>query len=414
MRNVFVACARLAGGLALVVVGLGCGDSPIAPTLRPAPGGPLPLEVSSVSPRVGPAGVATPIRITGTGFETGATLTLDDVATPATFVDSRTLTAQAPPRAVGDVDVVVSNPGGATSRLERGFTYILTLTGLTLTGNSVMNVIGETRQLTATAGYSDGTSSDVTSESAWATSAPETVAVSPDGLLTAKAIGRSSVSVKYPASTPPASSRFSFTEAIVTPVGTFTVSGRVREPGGTGGDHGTGGIAGAVVRQVESGQSILTDEFGLYTLVALTHARLAFSKTDFEPVEIEATPDGVDDVPMQRVIRIDAGSAPQTLTLAPNDMAYQITSDTRCEPCKMIRITSGQDTARVRLTWNSATLDLHVWVNGQMFPGARAVRVVEADVAVVGGETLVYVGVTSGPRSFIGHQLFTVSVTSGG
>jgi len=414
MKNIFAARVWLVGSLALMAIGLGCGDSPTAPTSPPPPVGPLPLRVALVTPSTGPAGVATPVRISGTGFQSGAILMLDDVATPATFVDSRTLTAQAPSHAVGPIDVVVTNPGGQSSRLERGFTYVLVLTSLTLTGNSVMNAIGETRQLTATAGYSDGTSADVTGESAWTTSAPEIVDVSPDGLLTAKAIGRSSVQVKYPASTPPASSRFRFTEAIVTPFGTFTVAGRVREPGGTGDGHGTGGIQGAVVRHVESGHSLLSDESGLYTLAALTDGRLAFSKTDFEPVEIESTRDGFDDVPMQRIIRIEAGGTPQTRTLAPHDMAYEVGPGTRCEPCKLVRIASSEGAVRMRLTWTSTTLDLHVWVHGEMYSATAAERVVEVDVPVAGGESIVYVGVTSGPGSFIAHQLFTVTVTPGG
>lgn len=414
MRNILAARACLAGSLALVAIGLGCGDSPVAPTPPPAPAGPLPLRVALVTPSTGPAGVATPVRISGWGFQSGAILMLDDVATPATFVDSRTLTAQAPSHAVGPIDVVVTNPDGQSSRLERGFAYVLVVTSLTLTGNSVMNAIGETRQLTATAGYSDGTSADVTQEAGWTTTAPEIVAVSPDGLLTAIAFGRSSVSVKYPASAPSASSRFRFTDAIVTPFGTFSVAGRVREPGGSGDGHGTGGIPGALVRHVASGESIFTDESGIYSLVGLTDGRLAFSKTDFEPVEIEAMRDGVDDVPMQRVIRIEAGSAPRTPTLAPNDMAYEVGPGTRCEPCKLIRIAGSEGSVRMRLTWTSTTLDLHVWVNGQMHSATAAERVVEVDVPVVGGESIAYVGVTSGPGSFVGHQLFTVTVTAGG
>lgn len=413
MRNVLAARAWLVGSLALVAIGLGCGDSPTAPTQPPPPAGPQPLKVSFVSPNTGPAGVVTAVRIGGTGFETGATLMLDDVATPATFVNSTTLTAQAPSHAAGPIDVVVINPGGQSSRLEHGFTYTLVLASLTLSGNSVMNAIGETSQLTATAGFTDGTTEDVTRQALWTSADPNIVTVTPDGVLTARANGRTAVVAKYPAAAPPALSRFRSVNAVVTPFGTFSAAGRVREPGASSGDHGTGSIAGALVRQVASGESILTDLSGIYTLVALTDGRLAFSKTDFEPVEIDSTRDGFDDVPMQRVIRIGVGSA-ETRTLAPHDMAYEVAPGTRCEPCKMIRIASSEGSVRIRLTWTSTTLDLHVWVNGQMHSSSPASRVVELDMPIVGGESIAYVGVTSGPGSFTGHQLFTVTVTPGG
>lgn len=198
-------------------------------------------------------------------------------------------------------------------------------------------------------------------------------------------------------------------------MGTFIVSGWVRQPGGTG-EPGSGGLGGVLVRHVSSGASVLTEDFLSYTFAGLTDGRLAFSKADFEPVEIDATPNGFDDVRMQRVVRIEAGSAPEVRTLAPNDMEYEVARGTICEPCKLIRIVSGTSgTVRVRLTWTSSALDLHLWVNGETFPGSRSVRVVEADVPVVGGvEAIVYVGATSGPGSFNGHQPFILTVTAGG
>ena len=67
-------------------------------------------------------------------------------------------TLTAPKRAAGVIDVAVVNPGGQASRLERGFTYVVTAaapTGVQISGN---------RALTARRVFHDGTpdrSSDV-------------------------------------------------------------------------------------------------------------------------------------------------------------------------------------------------------------------------------------------------------------
>ena len=200
----------------------------------------------------------------------------------------------------------------------------------------------------------------------------------------------------------------------VTPPGTFSIAGRVREPGGeNGGGNGTGGLAGASVRHVMSGVIVLTGEFGAFTFGGLTDGRLAVSKDGFEPVEMVAAPDSGVDVPLQRVVRIEAGSAPQSRTLAPNDLEYEPAPGTRCQPCRLIRITSERpDTVHVQLTWPGTAIDLHMWVNGQMFAGSRSVRVVEASVPVSNGETIIYVGAVG--ASFSGHQAYVVTVTPGG
>ena len=384
------------------------------PSPQPPPP-PAALRVISVTPNSGSSLAATPIRINGTGFLSEAIVRLDDVPTATTFVSSTILTVVAPPHALGPIDVVVINPAGESSRLERGFTYVKVLTSLTFSGNTGLTAVGETSQLTATAGYDDNTTADVTKESLWSTSDATIATVTNDGVLTARGLGRCSVFLRYPATAP--SNSFLSRIVVVTPEGTFTATGWTRQPGGTTGP-GTGALAGVLVRHVASGVSVLTEQFGGYSLVGLAEGqgRLAFSKADYESVEIDATPNGFDDVPMQRVVRIEPGSAPQARTLAPNDVAYDVAPGTRCEPCKLIRIISEtSDTARVRLTWTSNTLDLNLWVNGQMFPGHRAVRVVEAGVPVVGGgEAIIFVGTTAGPGSFNGHQPFTLTVTPGG
>src|SRR5262245_641655 len=67
---------------------------------------------------------------------------------------------------------------------------------LTLTGNLNLSAVGETSQLTATAGYSDGTTKDVSRESRWSVNDQRVATVAADGLLSVVGLGRSSVSVR--------------------------------------------------------------------------------------------------------------------------------------------------------------------------------------------------------------------------
>ena len=66
------------------------------------------LSVTDVSPTAGVIAGGTQITITGTGFDSGAMVTVGGVAaTNITFVNSTTITASTPPHAAGSVDVVV-------------------------------------------------------------------------------------------------------------------------------------------------------------------------------------------------------------------------------------------------------------------------------------------------------------------
>jgi chitodextrinase len=83
-----------------------------------------PPTVTGVSPNVGPISGGTPITITGTNFQSGATVKLG--GTPATnvaFVNSTSLTATTPAHAAGLVDVLVTNPNGVSKALTGGYSY---------------------------------------------------------------------------------------------------------------------------------------------------------------------------------------------------------------------------------------------------------------------------------------------------
>src|SRR5687767_9213106 len=80
--------------------------------------------VTAISPNSGTTSGGTSVTITGTGFLTGATVTLGGTAaTNVTVVSSTSITATTPAHAAGTVDVVVTNTDSQSGTLTNGFTY---------------------------------------------------------------------------------------------------------------------------------------------------------------------------------------------------------------------------------------------------------------------------------------------------
>ena len=104
--------------LLAAIASVGCGGD--RPPNAPSPA----LRVTSVSPSSGIAGVSTSVQILGAGFQSGATVTFDGAAAVVTALTGAAITATAPIHSAGPVDVVVTNPGGQSERLTRGFTYV--------------------------------------------------------------------------------------------------------------------------------------------------------------------------------------------------------------------------------------------------------------------------------------------------
>ena len=158
----------------VVVLGAASVTSGCSESSRPTgPGGggtPVVLRLISISPATGLPTASTPIQISGTGFVDGATLTLDGAAMSVTFVSSALLRATAPPHPAGPIDVAVRNPNDATAELKGAFRYEVPITSLTIGGNTSLQSVGHTTQLTATAVYADGSTQDVTSAAPHATS----------------------------------------------------------------------------------------------------------------------------------------------------------------------------------------------------------------------------------------------------
>jgi IPT/TIG domain len=109
--------------LALVGLSLGCdATSPSGPS--PVPGAtPTAFAVGSIAPNAGVPGGATVVMIFGSGFQSGATVTLGGTAMNATVTSSTTIVARTPAHAPGAVDVVVTNPNGQSGTLSGAYTY---------------------------------------------------------------------------------------------------------------------------------------------------------------------------------------------------------------------------------------------------------------------------------------------------
>ena len=86
-------------------------------------GNPAPT-VSSITPSSGPASGGTPVTITGSGFQAGATVSLGGTAATGVSVSSSTtITATTTAHAAGTVNVVVTNPDSQSGILANGYTY---------------------------------------------------------------------------------------------------------------------------------------------------------------------------------------------------------------------------------------------------------------------------------------------------
>ncbi len=80
--------------------------------------------VTSIAPIIGPLAGGTGVTINGTGFASGATVTIGGAAAAAvTWLNSTSITATTPPGPAGAGDVVVTNPDTQTGSLPGGFMF---------------------------------------------------------------------------------------------------------------------------------------------------------------------------------------------------------------------------------------------------------------------------------------------------
>lgn len=114
MFNHFLARTIKASLLAVVGLTLGCdGKSPSGPTRPTTPAAAVaPPSITAVSPNTGSTGGDTRMQVTGTGFQSGATVTFSGTTVQGRF-DTRDrngtrMYLDTPANAVGTVDVVVT------------------------------------------------------------------------------------------------------------------------------------------------------------------------------------------------------------------------------------------------------------------------------------------------------------------
>ncbi len=90
-----------------------------------------PPIVTSISPISGVEVGGTRVRITGSNFQSGATVTFGDMAPTNLVVEATNIiTAVTPAHPVGSVDVIVTNPDGLADTLFNGFEFVEALFGL--------------------------------------------------------------------------------------------------------------------------------------------------------------------------------------------------------------------------------------------------------------------------------------------
>jgi hypothetical protein len=112
--------AHAAGAVSVVVTNTDnqSGTLTNAFTYSPAP------TVTAIAPTAGPASGGTSVTITGTGFLSGAMVTIGGAAaTGITIVSNTSITSTSPPNAAGAVNIVVTNTDGQSGTLTNGFTY---------------------------------------------------------------------------------------------------------------------------------------------------------------------------------------------------------------------------------------------------------------------------------------------------
>ncbi len=129
--------AHAAGKVDVVVTNPDGQSVTLAQSFTYAPAAPT---VSGISPSTGPTTGGTPVTITGTNFQSGATVTFGTrPATNVTVVSATSITAVTPLGPAGAqlaVNVVVTNPDSTTGTASNGFTYTVpALTVVSVTPN---------------------------------------------------------------------------------------------------------------------------------------------------------------------------------------------------------------------------------------------------------------------------------------
>jgi hypothetical protein len=268
-----------------------------------------------------------------------------------------------------------------------------------ITGNTSLTNVGDTSQLTAMASLSDGTTKDVTADARWGTSRAAVITIGTPGEARVAAFGVAYVTANY-------SAKFASAMITATPVGTFALYGRVREPGG-------GSLPGARVTETTTHRSFTTDSNGEFSFGELPQlqANLIAEKDGYEPAPLTATFTAINpyaDLPVQRIVRLTAGQTVTPDVLAPNDLSYLVGA-LRCNDCRMIRVmVTEPGTLHLRATWPT-TLKLTLFAEGRVLSDGAGEVTADLPVSTT-GEVVVYLGAAP-PISVTSHTRFTFTTS---
>jgi hypothetical protein len=221
---------------------------------------------------------------------------------------------------------------------------------------------GESQQLTLTARWSDGTTTDVTSQAVWQGTNSRVLTVTPSGVVTGVANGEASVSARH-------ANQTRFRALLVLPTGTFRLRGQVKEA-----DLGLDGVAISVDSAPGVRQTSISGFGGGYVFYGLAGR-----------VAIEARKDGylpkVDQVDVVEDRTFDVQLAPaRARTDFSGHWALTISAST----CRSTRFGPMPDEAKTRRY--SATLT-------QEGPRVRLV-LADAEFVIVGGKGNTLTGTT--------------------
>jgi uncharacterized protein YjdB len=141
-----------------------------------------------------PVGESEQLTATGT-FSDGST---QDLTASASWTSSQTGIASVNASGFVTANAVGTATISATSSTITGSAQVAVAPpvpiALSIVPSTLSMVLGSSRQLHATATYSDGTNQDATGQVLWSSNAPNTVSVSAEGLSTAQQVGTATVS----------------------------------------------------------------------------------------------------------------------------------------------------------------------------------------------------------------------------
>ncbi len=82
----------------------------------------VPLSIGTISPTSAPASGGTVLTIRGSGFQSGATVTIGGKPAPVTFRDMNTLSITTAVLSIGAQQIVIANPDGNSYTLDAAIT----------------------------------------------------------------------------------------------------------------------------------------------------------------------------------------------------------------------------------------------------------------------------------------------------